>query len=84
MVKTQGTNEVSTNLTPIVAAMAELLTEPYEQFLVMLHAAGRITDAEVGAVRQAVLERSQHVPELFVRTKLPQPAPPGDPGQDSH
>jgi RIO-like serine/threonine protein kinase len=52
------------NLTPLVSAVLSILSEPYQELVARLHREGRITDAEVGALRASILERSEHLAEL--------------------
>jgi len=57
------------NLTPFVGAVLAVLTEPYQNFLAKLHTEGRITDAEVAELGQAILERGDRLADL-VRERL--------------
>lgn len=52
------------DLTPIVGAIAAVLSEPYQDFVAKLHAEGRITDAEVVGLREAILERGDRLADL--------------------
>ncbi len=52
------------NLTPIVAAMTDVLTEPYQVFITRLLVDGRITEQEVEELRREILDRGVHLADL--------------------
>jgi hypothetical protein len=49
---------IQIDMTPVVAAVVGVLSEPYNALLAKLQADGRITDAELMELRQAILEIS--------------------------
>jgi hypothetical protein len=58
------------NMTPFVSAILAVLAEPYQDFVARLQSEGRITDAEVADLRQAILDRGSRLADL-VQERLP-------------
>jgi hypothetical protein len=57
------------NVTPIIAAIADVLTEPYRDLIEKLLADGRVTATEIQELRTAILDRGDRLADL-VRTRL--------------
>ena len=64
--------EINVDMTPFVSAIVAVLSEPYNAFLRKLQSEGRITDAELADLRQAILDRGSRLADL-VREQLRQP-----------
>jgi hypothetical protein len=70
----------SVSTTPFIAAILQVMTEPYQTLIAALYRDGRVTDAEVAELRQAILDRGERLPDL-VQAEL-QAAAPGSPATD--
>lgn len=74
--------EQQIDLSTIVGDIAGVMFDPYTSFFVKLHAAGRITDAELEGLRQEVEDQISRLDELVAErlnqdrdTTLPPPPP---------
>ncbi len=70
------------DITPYVTAVLRVMTEPYDLLIEHLYRDGRVTDAEVAALRQAILDRGERLAHL-VQAEL-QASQPSRPATDPY
>ena len=69
-------NEVRVGMTPMVGAMMKVLVQPFWEFIERLREEGKVTDAEIEDLRNAILTRSERLHELTTE-ELRKSAPEG-------
>lgn len=67
-------DELQIDMTPYVAAIMKVLSEPYKNLVQRLLADGRLKREEVEALHKEILERTDQLPEL-VKAELKKSGP---------